>query len=305
MNRNILRYVIAVYEEQSMTKASQKLFVAQPSLSQSIRLLEEDLGTNLFDRTKTPLKVTEAGEIFVHWAKYILASEQQMRKHIAAIASGKLRKLAIGVLPQMCQEVLPDILQKFYSVVTGCSIVIKECSLAEAKVLLENNSIDILVGRPNSDYENVSVVEESVLVSVPKLLQLPIIQQGEYPFINISVLTGLPFIYISENEYFADMVRALFKQIKSNPNIVLECPSFKVAHMMVSHNVGIALLPEYCVRNNKYPDVCYYKLYEYPLSHTVTILHRKDRPLTDDAIQLISIIKDNFMTHTNQDSVND
>jgi DNA-binding transcriptional LysR family regulator len=192
MNETVLRYVIAVYDEKSMTRAAQKLFVAQPSLSQSIRLLEQDLGTSLFDRSKTPLKATEAGEIFVHWAKFILGTEQQMRQHITAIASGNLRKLVVGVSPQMCQEVLPDILQKFYSVVKGCSIIIKECSTAEAKMLLEDNGIDILVGRPNSDYENVYVIEEPVLVSVPKLFQLPFIQQGEYPFINMSALTGLP-----------------------------------------------------------------------------------------------------------------
>ncbi len=68
MNLNVLRYIIAVYEEKNMTRAAQKLYVAQPSLSQGIRSLERDLGVELFDRSTNPLN-NLAGEIFISWAK--------------------------------------------------------------------------------------------------------------------------------------------------------------------------------------------------------------------------------------------
>lgn len=301
MNMNLLRYVMAVYEEKSMTKAARKLYVAQPSLSQSIRLLEEDLGTKLFDRSQTPLKVTAAGEIFVHWAKHTLSSEQKMRKYLLDISTEKIRKLIIGSSPQMCKETFPDALQKFYAVTKGCSVVLKECRADEAKLLLERDSIDFLIDRPNSDYDCVPIVEEGILLAAPASFQFSVNQAGAYPSISISDLTDMPFIYLSDNEWFANTVNDMFKIIKSTPNIVLECSSLQEAHNMVSHNIGVTLVPKYCIKQNTPTNVCYYIFREYPISHTMAVLHRKDRPLTKDAMRFISILKDIFTENAKPD----
>ena len=75
MNWNTLRYVVEIAEQKSFSKAARKLYLAQPSLSQSIRALEQELGTPLFDRTRSPLGLTYAGELFTKWAKESLRSQ--------------------------------------------------------------------------------------------------------------------------------------------------------------------------------------------------------------------------------------
>ena len=86
MNLTTLQYLIAVYEEKNMTKAAIKLFIAQPTLSQSIRTLEEELGVVLFDRNKTPLVATDAGEFVIQWARQLLTSEQYLRDRLNEIS---------------------------------------------------------------------------------------------------------------------------------------------------------------------------------------------------------------------------
>ena len=71
MNINQIKQVLTVAEERNFTNAAKKLFISQPSLSKSIKLLEEELGIKLFERN--PIKPTYAGEIFISKAKKILS----------------------------------------------------------------------------------------------------------------------------------------------------------------------------------------------------------------------------------------
>lgn len=81
MNTNQLKYVVTVADEMSFSRAAQKLYISQPSLSQSIQLLEKELGVLIFSRK--PLKLTYAGEIFIDWAKKVLSSGTQIKQRIA------------------------------------------------------------------------------------------------------------------------------------------------------------------------------------------------------------------------------
>jgi DNA-binding transcriptional LysR family regulator len=302
MNDSTMRYVIAVYEEKSMTRAARKLFIAQPTLSQSIRVLEADLGTKLFDRSKTPLAVTEAGEIFVQWARHILLSELRMRKHLLDLSTDRLRKLVVGISPQICKEILPTVLQQFYAVTSGCSVVLKDYGSSELKLLLEGDSIDFLIDRPHAGYNCVPIVEEMVLLAAPASYRFSPVRPGEYPSVNIADLEDMPFIFLSDNEFFKSAVSDIFRQIGGNPSIVLECSNLQEAHSMVSHDIGVTLIPESCAHKNKLPNVCYYTLHGHPLSHVMTALYRRDRTLTEDAVQFLSLLRDTYTVYTSRKS---
>jgi len=294
VNETSLRYAIAVYDEKRMTKAARKMFVSQPSLSQGIRLLEEELGIMLFERSKTPIRATEAGEIFVHWAKHVLASKLQMLNHLSELSEGRLRKLTIGLSSQICNEILPIVLQQFYSVTTGCAVVLKKCSSNDLISLIERDGVDLLIDRPHSKYNCIHIAEEEILLAAPASFQFSVIESGEYPTVSMSDAANMPFISLSDNGPFLALISEIFKIINSAPNIVLECPSSQVAHSMVALNIGVTLLPKCCITNNKLPNVCYYRFFDHQMSHSVTALHREDRPLTKDAHIFISILKDKF-----------
>ena len=219
MNINILRYVIAVHEEKSMTKAAKKLFVAQPSLSQSIRALEAELGVQLFDRSKTPIETTYAGEIFVNWAGTVLLSERRMLSRISDIVSSRQRKLVIGISSQRNIQSLSKILQRFYAFTTDCTIVLKESDLNELEQLLEQDVIDLMVDEVSSDSSNfisIPIISERVLLAAPESYVFNIIQQGEYPSISISELAEKPVVFQSSNKHFSDTLYDIYKRIKNH-----------------------------------------------------------------------------------------
>ncbi|MEL7602130.1 MAG: LysR family transcriptional regulator, partial [Bacillota bacterium] len=123
MNLNVLRYVEAIAEEQSFSKAAARLYVAQPSLSQAIQQLERDLGVTLFNRGARAVTLTPPGERYLRWATMVLHSEKKMRSDITT--QGGLRKLTVGSSPYRCRTLLPPILREFCRMAPGCQVAVK------------------------------------------------------------------------------------------------------------------------------------------------------------------------------------
>ena len=87
MNRNQLRYFVAAAESRSFTKAADQFFISQTAVTQQIRLLEESLGCELFDRSTRPVRLTPAGQVFLLEARAILE-----RSELSFVRKAVLRK---------------------------------------------------------------------------------------------------------------------------------------------------------------------------------------------------------------------
>ena len=96
MNSLQIKYVLTVASLKSISKAAKKLHVTQPSLSQYIQKIEKQLGFTIFDRSISPLKLTEEGEILIDTANKIQSLEDNMINKISDIANLKTGNLKIG-----------------------------------------------------------------------------------------------------------------------------------------------------------------------------------------------------------------
>ena len=108
MNFNTLRYVVAIAQERSFTLAAKRLHISQPSLSQSIKSLEERLGVILFDRTTIPLETTSAGKEYVEWAQQVLLSKPISIAIISDIRTSGQVQLRVGIPPHRSAFMLPQ-----------------------------------------------------------------------------------------------------------------------------------------------------------------------------------------------------
>src|SRR5260370_41975083 len=89
MNIRRLAYFVVVAEEENLHRASMRLHVAQPALTRQIRLLEEELGTTLFNRLPRGISLSTAGQAFLEDARQILRLSEQAQKREAAVAAGQ------------------------------------------------------------------------------------------------------------------------------------------------------------------------------------------------------------------------
>ena len=114
MNTNQLTYFIAVAENQNFTKAAAQCYLTQTAITQQIQILEKQMDVVLIDRTSRPIKLTQAGHIFYHEAKDILARINlaiQNTKNAHNAASGLLR---IGYAKTFESSNLPNLIVSFH-----------------------------------------------------------------------------------------------------------------------------------------------------------------------------------------------
>lgn len=298
MNLNILRYVIAVNEENNFTKAAKKLYIAQPSLSQSIGALEKQLGVLLFDREETPIKPTAAGEIFLEWARIMLRSEDKMLTRISAISGGSQRKLIIGASPYRSKSIFLEAVKSFYEKINNCTVVIFEKPYRELLNILDEGKIDLIADMPQSDiiqYTSIHIAKEQIFIAADKKYEFNIIEDGEYPSIMLSDILEKPFIMIDNSMYLGAMARSIFTKCDAVPNIVMECQSIETAHIMVTSKIGISLIPEMYIKYiTKSPDINYYIIADMPLSREIAVVYRNDRHLSDDGRIFTEILQKIF-----------
>src|SRR5690606_18837581 len=91
-----IQYFIAVAEDLSFTRAAERLHIGQPPLSQSIQMLEEDIGTKLFERTRRWVKLTEAGRLFLEDARQIVALTASAAHNARRAGNGEIGDLHLG-----------------------------------------------------------------------------------------------------------------------------------------------------------------------------------------------------------------
>ena len=105
-------YVLALAEERNLTRAAQKLYISQPTLTKYITRLEQDLGVQLFDRTVQPIRITRAGQVFIEEMQKIQTRETNLRTRLKAI-SRDAESFSIGIPTIRAEYVLPGVLPGF------------------------------------------------------------------------------------------------------------------------------------------------------------------------------------------------
>ena len=301
MNLNALHYIVKIDEKQNITKAANDLYISQSALSQNLQTIEKELGTSLFDRSLSPLQPTEAGKIFIDWAKRVLDSENEMLHRISDITKMPNRTLRIGLSPQKSVRIFPKIIKRFYESVSHCKIILEEHPSDLLLPMLAENTIDLLFDVPHSDllsYDFIPIADEKILIAAPGELVFKT-QKTEYKFpsVELSEIIHFPFISLAQGQYLGKIVKELYKMANCSPNICMECRSADMALNMVKTNLGITVIPEFAVKNTESDNINYYRLAHPDIKRTVGILYRKGTYLNHDCCTLIEILKEELASN--------
>ena len=218
MNLNQLKYIVAIADELNISKAAQKLFVSQPSLSQCVQNVERELGTKIFDRSTTPLKITYAGEVFIKWARKTLNSTEEINRKIADISGLKNIKLSIGISPYRSTCILPPVITEFKKLYPQCYIVVEEHPTTILHSMMDEGKIDILIDTPHHntiDYTSIPLIKENILLDVPKDWNI----KGDE--VELSEFADKPFVMLANEQLLGRISRDLCLQNGFEPKISL------------------------------------------------------------------------------------
>jgi LysR family hydrogen peroxide-inducible transcriptional activator len=243
-----LRYVCAIAETGSFSRAAERCQVAQPSLSQQVLKLEEDLGSKLFDRLGRSIRLTEAGRAFLPHARSILTQMETARSSVTDKCADVRGSVSVGVIPTIAPYLMPHYTRDFTRKHPEAKLRIVEETTPILLESLRNLSIDLaILALPlrHKDLELFPLCTEPLFAVLPK----------EHPLagsesLALKDLRGEPFVMLRDGHCFRDLSIAACTRARVAPRIAFESGQFSSLFGMVAAGVGISLVPEMAIDRN-------------------------------------------------------
>ena len=240
-----LRYFITVAEELNFSKAALKLYTAQPSLSQQIKDLEEDVGVKLLNRTKRKVELTEEGAVFLEQARLTLAQADKAVAMARQVSQAKQQMLRIGFVPVVEMKIFPYILPNLRVQNPDLKIELLSLNNNEQMRLLKKGDLDLTFTRHNfnsDEIESQFVIREPLIFLLPKDHPL-----AKYERIPVKALNGIDFI-IPSGEQSLTLNQAILDFAKANGielNIVQKADNILFNINSIGMGLGCTILPGY------------------------------------------------------------
>jgi DNA-binding transcriptional LysR family regulator len=249
-----LHYFVAVAEELHFGRAATRLSIAQPPLSRQIAQLEKDLGVELFDRSRSQIRLTQAGEVLLERAREILDRTERAEREVHRIGEGIAGRLRVAFVGSATYGLLPTLIKEFRSTYPDVELALSAMNNAELWRALIQREIDIAVARPSLDdveLKSELLLKEPLILAVPERLRL----RAPYP---LKELKGETFVLYPRKPRpsFADHVLDICQHEGFIPKSVVMAQDYHTAISLVAVDFGISLVP-YSVAQSERPGVAY------------------------------------------------
>lgn len=270
-----LQYFQSVCQLNSISKAAEQLHVAQPSISVAIQKLEEELGTQLLNRSQRQISLTSEGSIFLLRVNEILTRIGDSVNEIKDLKTRPHGSIKIGIPPMIGVFLFPQIFAKFRRQYPQIRLIAVEGGSLSIQNLLEQGQIDIGI---------ITKVDTSpVLATLPiTIAQLHVCFPRNHALnslasIPFAKLKDQPFILLKEDTYNRQIVIQECKKHHFNPQIIFSSSQIDTIVGLIEQEIGISFLFDAIAK--KYPNICSHPLSE-PICSPIVLAWSKRRYLT-------------------------
>lgn len=299
MNPKQFKYVLVLAQEGSFSKAAEVLSIRQPSLSQYIKKIEQEVGMELFDRSGGNLCLTDAGRIYIEVGRKMLDLIHQMEERFTDLSEGKTGTITVGISAHRSAALMPRIVKDFSMKYPRMLLRLVEKNYREIAECAEHGEFDLcLTTVPMEDKSFISEtvqVEENVL-AFPKNVELPseLMEDRRFPAISARELKGLTFVMLQEDHPMQKELDALAAEHGLTLRKKVECTSLQAALEMVKVGLGAALIPACLAR----PDskLHYFSIREEIHRREIYLIYRREQYFSEPLKDLLTIIRENMKT---------
>jgi LysR family hydrogen peroxide-inducible transcriptional activator len=245
MELHQLRYFCAVAETGSFSRAAEQSHVSQPSLSQQIMKLEDELGARLFDRLGRSVRLTEPGQTFLPRARAVLRELEAARGDVAEQKDSVGGAVAIGVIPTVAPYFLPPRLTWLSREFPQVRLTVVE---EITPVLLDHvraSKVDVaILALPirGHEFETFALLTERLFAALPLGHKL-----AKRRALSLKDLRAEPFLLLRDGHCFRDTAVAACDRARLHPQIIFESGQFSSLLSMVGAGMGISIVPEMAI----------------------------------------------------------
>lgn len=292
-------YVLTVYKEGSFTNAAEKLFVSQPSLSASVKRIEEKVTAQIFDRSTTPISLTEVGKAYVKYALEIEEKERDFERFISDHSNLLTGKIRIGGSSFFSSFVLPKMIADFNEKHEKIQFEVFEDSTKNLLKKLSEGQLDLVIDNAIINEENViSEVyqSETLLLAVPKRLEInekikkyrmsaDDVKNGKHlereRGVDLSNFNEQPFILLNHENDTGKRAEKLFAKHGVTPKIIFHLDQQITAYNISCTGMGISFVSDTLIKNiAASPDLYYYAIDDRTTVRKVYFYRKKNHYLS-------------------------
>lgn len=237
-----MQYFVEVVKQKSMTKAAASLFITQPTISNTIKLLEEELEVILFNRYKNQIYLTDAGEAFFSQCKEMLKMYDNIPNELSNLLELKTGRLKIGIPTIINIRTLINLISQFHKMYPNITFQLFENGSKKIENDIYYGDLDMgitVLPTNNKNFNTFSFLEEKLKLVVHKNHKL-----SKRKTINIDDLKEQEFILFNSDFYLNDKIKNTCRNYGFNPNMIFETTQWSFIEEMLLNNLGVCILPE-------------------------------------------------------------
>lgn len=252
MNLKELRYIITIADERSITKASQKLFISQPSLSQFVSDYEKGLGFSIFNRNRTGIEPTEAGKEFISMARAVVYSYDQTIFSIISNIDPSKRTIRIGMPFHRATLIVPYLMNALKARLPEINFEIIDDFNPKLQTQLLEDQIDVWVSavppfmKLDSSIKIQFVAKEEVVVAMPKnhplIEKLKTTARNKRKYIPIKELDNQKFVICKNSHHLSQFSQGFFNQQHLNVTILQQNSSLQTSLNVAKETCTLMIL---------------------------------------------------------------
>ena len=293
-------YVFEVYNEGSFSKAAKNLYISQPSLSASVKRIEDRLGYPIFDRSTKPLRLTEFGKKYIESMLAVKKIEKDFADYINDYGGLKTGTLKFGGTNLVSSLVAPKLISTFRALYPQIEVELIEGITEDLEEMLDEGSLDMVMdySMPYADcFDYVKLANEYIVLTVPKgfkinekLKEYTIdiddirngkILKGNMAPVPLSYFKDIPFVLLKKKNDTYKRAISMCSDAGFEPRKIFESAQQMTAYHVCSSGMGAAFVSSMLLsRVPENPNLVYYKLDSDLSRRELCLLWKKESYLT-------------------------
>lgn len=290
--------IYTVYKEHSISKAAQKLFISQPSLSVMIQKIESEVGFPLFDRTSKPIRMTEAGLEYIKAAEEIMHIEKSFENYINAYQDLKTGSLTIGSNQLLSSLVLPKYISAFIERYPKIQLHLVDDNSTVLKNMIASGQLDLVIDNHLLDselFEQRFLRKEQLLLAVPahfscnqgleeyQMTEADILanrhQSPDTPSVPLQHFADIPFVTMTRENDTRGRIDGILHEAGIKPNTILEIDRLVTLYSFIEMGTAASIVSDTLVQYLQSHNHCvvFYRLDSAHAFREIYISYKRNR----------------------------
>ena len=287
MNLRDLEYIVAVGKHRKFSYAAEVCHVSQPSLSAQVKKVEEELGIQIFERSKRKVEVTAYGSQFIERAEKILALLQEVRDLAHENASRIKGRITLGAILTVAPYMFSHIVKAVKALEPSIDLILREATtevLIKELLLREIEMAVISLPTDDNVFESSLLFEEPFYLAVGKGHPL-----GDKEVVEDKDLKGRDLILLEEGHCFRKQALEICQTTTAKENKIFRATSLETIRDFVGTGEGITLMPKIAMKSND--GITYIPLSNPQFNRKIGLIWRKNSEKSVLIHRLIEIIR--------------